>query len=680
MTEPATPRSLGPTIVRYHSPYCEATGPIVEEGTVAARIQALQKISRDHLEITQSHIPVTPTPPCGLITEWKLRSALISRSPDQRDSPESHTQLADYVLSESPQQPEGIVPGIVRNKSLVFDASALRQKSIVVLDYRSKPHVKIKSPESSELPAAQTPPIALPHNLSRETSWKQTIKQNAAVRSGKSIGDKTGSSASTPSTYTNNNGIQDEIWLNRRSTLRKVSSDHTVNAAKPVRQHMNIADQIGEMIDRALQGRDDTSGFMTPQSSVPEFSGSTGEPRAGKLNHVDLARFTKQHTETPAGISPLLQQTEEAQECFTSHVLDHDPVVTDTQSHQSRRYDGSHSFTNSHHSLTDGLDTEKYFTIHPGIEQSETPTHHPRPRACTFTDGRSFPCDEKRVPKPVTRRSFSSPMTSSQERLFCSDDRNDVFVSEMHEHNSKWSQQKHSTVPKDRTCRPDMRPYAATAPRSPPHHSYNQSQGQGSSHKRWKWWKLVMIDKDPFKSGQSDTKPGPIENTTWGSATHPLASYGRHDEGYETSHLVERLERACAEQEQVEQEPPPARPHSVRDMKSSARTTHTLAQCGHEDDEDLEPLHLSGDGSRDVFRSTSTSASGTITHCSATIPQIQVRIISKGQGTRVEVKTGKSQGEDRDRTTKSMRGMRVSVTVEESNSSLVRVEICPKRK
>ena len=58
---PKTPAS-GRSIVRNHSPYCESTGPIVQEGFVAARIRALQGFSNQAQIVTRSHSPVTPCP------------------------------------------------------------------------------------------------------------------------------------------------------------------------------------------------------------------------------------------------------------------------------------------------------------------------------------------------------------------------------------------------------------------------------------------------------------------------------------------------------------------------------------------------------------------------------------------------------------------------------------------
>ena len=55
---PKTPRS----IVRNHSPYSESTGPIVQDGFVAARVRALQGFSDQTQNVTRSPYPVTPCP------------------------------------------------------------------------------------------------------------------------------------------------------------------------------------------------------------------------------------------------------------------------------------------------------------------------------------------------------------------------------------------------------------------------------------------------------------------------------------------------------------------------------------------------------------------------------------------------------------------------------------------
>ncbi|MCJ1287109.1 hypothetical protein MMC26_006457 [Xylographa opegraphella] len=679
MTEPRTPRSLGHSVVRHHSPYCEATGPIVEEGTVAARIQALQNATRDNLDVVRSHTPVTPTPPCKLIPDWRSHSVLGSRSPDRQNSPKSHAQLADYILNDSPQHGEEIVPDVVRNHSIVISTSALRHKNTAVLGHGSKTPPDIERPKKTALQSQSAAPLP---RLSRETSWKQTIKQNVAARSGKAIGDNTGSPEPTTARPTPANGYQDGMWPNKRPMLRKVSTQHPSPTAKLFTQKMSIAEQIGEMIDRALQGRDDTAETMTPRSSVPEFFDNRLETQTGKLDRESFARFTRQSTEIQAPIRPGLKHANTAQDSFTSRVPEVDTIGSGTRSYHLRRYDGRYSSTDAIYPSGDGSDTEKHFISNPGVEsQFETPTHHPRPRACTYTTERLLPLgDEDHVPGSAIRRSVSSPMIPSKERHICSNDRYEIFLREMHEQHSKSFCKTHSTVPKDRARRHSLQKYAATAPRPRSQRSYNQTQGRGSSHKRWKWWKLAMVDKESSHDGQSYTEGQPRKMSTWGRVNHPLADYGHNDMRYEPSHLVEQLERACTQREYTEPDPPSAKLQFIGPAKSSGRATHTLAQCGHEDDEDLEPLDLSGDGSRDVFRSIMPPASGTMTYRTAAKPQMQVKITSKERGTRVEVKTGKQHGREEDAVTNSARGIKVWVMLQESKDSLIKVEIGPKRK
>ena len=58
---PNTPASLK-SPVRYHSPYCEATGPIVQDGFVASRIRTLQALSNHEFKPIRSHSPMLKCP------------------------------------------------------------------------------------------------------------------------------------------------------------------------------------------------------------------------------------------------------------------------------------------------------------------------------------------------------------------------------------------------------------------------------------------------------------------------------------------------------------------------------------------------------------------------------------------------------------------------------------------
>ena len=60
--------TISSTITRNHSPYCESTGPMVQEGFVAARVRALQGFSN------QAQIEHSPLTPCPGLHVYKSRS------------------------------------------------------------------------------------------------------------------------------------------------------------------------------------------------------------------------------------------------------------------------------------------------------------------------------------------------------------------------------------------------------------------------------------------------------------------------------------------------------------------------------------------------------------------------------------------------------------------------------
>ena len=60
---PPNTAGSGNEIRRNHSPFCESTGPIVQEGFVAARIRVLQELQAQALVGNRSHSPMTACPP-----------------------------------------------------------------------------------------------------------------------------------------------------------------------------------------------------------------------------------------------------------------------------------------------------------------------------------------------------------------------------------------------------------------------------------------------------------------------------------------------------------------------------------------------------------------------------------------------------------------------------------------
>lgn len=78
--------SLRTSPVRSHSPYCEATGPIVDEGFVASRIRELQKVYHRTWTPTQSHSPMSPCPIYPKLQKYEISSQLEPHEPPVRFS------------------------------------------------------------------------------------------------------------------------------------------------------------------------------------------------------------------------------------------------------------------------------------------------------------------------------------------------------------------------------------------------------------------------------------------------------------------------------------------------------------------------------------------------------------------------------------------------------------------
>ena len=121
MTEertPKTPRS----IVRNHSPYCESTGPIVQEGFVAARVRALQGFSDQAQTSLRLHSPITPCPRPSLA----LESVLVgTKSPITGTVKCFHNQL----LSKEHRSVIGVTRGSARSADVALPFQRQQQQS-----------------------------------------------------------------------------------------------------------------------------------------------------------------------------------------------------------------------------------------------------------------------------------------------------------------------------------------------------------------------------------------------------------------------------------------------------------------------------------------------------------------------------------------------------------------------
>ncbi|MCJ1409217.1 hypothetical protein MMC19_003295 [Ptychographa xylographoides] len=563
--------------------------------------------------------------------------------------------------------------GVLRLASRSGSRSSSLLVSEEALEYGSAPEAGVAEirGETLEVPAESNPEEPLP-GLSRALSWKRTIRQNAADRSRNSIGQV----QSLSSGVANWNNKDPEVWPEILPKLRKTPPQQSSNNLRCAKPQASIAEQIGEMIDKALEGRDSSLARSTTLSSVPEFSGDPDIILKDGRRIPRQPQYADEYIQAPAGISPVMGQ---------SALEPHDPSRPCAEKRNEEveadlMHDDRYSITDTLAYAKDSANIENDNDAN--REQHGIPIHQPqpRPRACTYTIGRPLATYETQSRRP-NKRSVSSPMDPTGENVGYNNDNHEVFVREMHEYHSKGSHKKHCTVPRNKPRKHSTRTHVATVPRPPRRKSSQRSCGNGSAGKRSRWWKLVMVDKDPAGCEQAGVEVDP-QVTAWSYGSHPLASIGIHDEkdGYASGPLVEILERACDEQRSATKTPglPP-------EMNHTARSTHTLAQCGHVDEDSsffgsLGPLSFSGDGSLDSYHSIPSSTLGSVAQRDGAGSKAKVKVFSRGSKTRVEVKSGKPRKHVGHGVSKHTGSVQVTVTVNKDVNSVIKVEIQPKNR
>ena len=264
------------SVIRLHSPYCEATGPIVNEGTVAARVIALQekfqveKLGRD---LETSHTPLPGDPPCALGYAPDLTSARNSlRSiPGDLLVRKSQSRLANHVQNAELKGEKQSLGRVLRRSSFTVSrslGSASPRSSLGGRPTVSRCRFERKSATEGTRGGSQG-------GSTRKASWKQTIKDNAAFRLEESKRQQI------------RNGPWNvrlkEVHLHEdapvlsepidKPTLKSVPLVQVLGSKKPqVKAKKSIAEQLADMIDRALEGRDTSTtprGKQTISSSKP---------------------------------------------------------------------------------------------------------------------------------------------------------------------------------------------------------------------------------------------------------------------------------------------------------------------------------------------------------------------------------------------------------------------------
>ena len=233
---PNTPASQK-SPVRYHSPYCEATGPIVQDGFVASRIRTLQALSNHEFKPIRSHSPMLECP-----QPWQHNhehdtpptpGSPAKSSVEGHDGPKYETNHEDYgnALSNRSQEQCNQVSVQMMGRSDAVPAQRL-------VDLRLQAHqdhapIELPEPCAPRSPHGDAVAIEGSTTIGRRTPSEDGILSPRAIPASLAEPSKGWRDMSQTGSYDNDNS-------------------HNQN----LRPRRSIADRLGSMVERGWVGCD----------------------------------------------------------------------------------------------------------------------------------------------------------------------------------------------------------------------------------------------------------------------------------------------------------------------------------------------------------------------------------------------------------------------------------------
>ena len=677
-----------PLIMRHHSPYCEAAGPIVESGTVAARVKALQQNQVENLNIVRSHTPQLRRPPGRLNQELRAVSPSESLASARLSLRKSHNHLADYLCNEDIES----TSGYGRRSPFVgfYAAQLMRDNKRPIQEFG-------RQSQQAEI----TTQGAVVPGLVKQKTWLQTIRENAAARTGQMRRELEPPDPAMPlseeqaSVHTTlSDSLPDEI-----PGLSNIPSEQMIKSPKPVKAHSKtIADQLGDMIDMALDGRDNSATEWSMGSSALEITGISGEVHKGKLNITGLlgekaiqdvdgelpgqssASFTRmpqyvdEYTATPRCISSAPKRPNHVHTSEDSCL----PRQKDRTKHlKAAEHDrgpcSKHRPPRASTFPRDSSDTDECMAEVKATGRQVKSRNHSIQRARTYNHRRPTLRNHTQCDLNTFKLHTLSNLSNEPEnKAFGEGDNYDVYVHEYHDlsvHATK--EHKHDDVSRDGRRKASQRTRNAKSAKQLPKQAPVRPTLPSTNPSRWKWWKLVLVDKESPKSERSQIETGLKEKTGWAVEPHPLAECCHEDEGYASNDGNT-----------------PQGPRKGRNVRleteeaaiTDGRQKGTLTEPSHSDDIEQDRLCLSGDASLDAFRSTPTSPAGTFnTHKPLTVKQ-KIKSTAFCDSSRIEVATQGRSGIGlcgKSCSRRSGQQIRVVVSMSDFQDSVVKVDIRP---
>lgn len=223
--------------VRYHSPYCEATGPIVQDGFVASRIRTLQALSNHEYKPIRSHSPMLECP-----QPWQHNhehhtpptpGSPAKSGVEGHDRPKSKKNNDDSGNALSNRSQEQFNQASVQMIGLSDAVPAQRLTDLRLQAHQNLSPIELPEPSAPRSPHSDAVAIEDSSTVGRRTPSEDGILSPRAIPA----------SLAEPS----------KAW---RDISQAGSCDHDNSHNQNLRPRRSIADRLGSMVQRGWVGCD----------------------------------------------------------------------------------------------------------------------------------------------------------------------------------------------------------------------------------------------------------------------------------------------------------------------------------------------------------------------------------------------------------------------------------------
>lgn len=469
--------------IRSHSPYCEATGPIVEKGFVAARIRALQEAYSQAWIPSQSHSPMTPCPINQRLQKYESYS-----SPKPRKL--SKTYRRSLNLSR-----DSFANGVskqTQNNSFRANVPSRRtsSSSIDTGSWKSHHHTRLKD----------NPKFVLPKYSKIENDAKTVSRSNLSTSLDQWADIHIpGPEPTVLATPLNSGGGIKHQTVN-------IESPATINSnsggdKKQIRpRRSSITNALTSMIDIALEKH-------KPPSEVQ--SSSNHNPRS-ILYLADKSTNLSSYMGSLLGTECVGSTAGKTPTTLHSNVNDGSMFLEDRS--QRKNYQILHKLNQSKNAQV--LIAKRDEKIQEAVENiSSSPKRIQRAR--TFQHPHS---SKNKIVDPINPRSVSADCNPNRRNY--SFDWNfhnpaQVSRSELERHQKPVRSKSNHQPPVENSNRSNRRQSSTSVGISS---ALSRSPSE-KAPKRWRWWKLVLVDKQP-SAGVASTKAPILAASIDSEGTH----------------------------------------------------------------------------------------------------------------------------------------------------------------